>query len=88
MTSDQERREQVERQLRFHLDSISGTKEVLIDKKKNYKIKLQISNGVFRSDAMTAAVNLARFLHENSQFYYRKDCLDMCSGAGLQGLVM
>src|SRR3989338_1322993 len=84
----QEQQEQVTKQLNLHQKSKEGLRKIILNTATGAALNLFIGREVFRSDKMSSAIELARFLYRNNSLYRGGNWLDMGCGAGTQGLVM
>lgn len=85
MTLTKDQQEQLALQLQMHHRD-PGDQDFVLN--ESTTLRLHIDEGVFGSDFMTAAVFLARYLHENPGLYKGRKALDLGCGAGIQGIIM
>lgn len=83
LTKDQQ--ELVRKQLAAHVRE-PGIRYIQLD--ENTTLEFIVDTGVFGSDLLGAAIQLARYLHAHPHLYAQKDVLDLGCGSGAQGLVM
>ncbi len=85
MALTKKQKEQVVMQLKKHN---RGDVKGKITLEPNKEFELIVEKGVFGSDIMSSGIYLAKFLYNHKKLYFKKICLDMGCGPGIQGLIM